>query len=174
MGSAGGPLAALRDAAIPGGPLDETPLLPGVRFRLDPEGGSAGRWTSPRDRIVELTVATGRPSRWLGLHLELPEAADLAGTAWLGFALRGAADRPIAVRPCLRSGREAEAGGGFVDLFFARHVLLRPGARDHHDMIAPPRSPDLPALAPWREFILFLPPAEPYRLVLEELAVFLL
>lgn len=159
-------LAALWDGSGLSGPLDETPLTPGLRFRLDPEGGTTGRWISPRHRMLELEVACERPSRWLGLHLELPEAADLSAVRWWGFALRGAADRPIALRPCLRSGR---AEGGFDDLFFVRPVILRPGARDHHDLLAPPRQPDLLAPAPWREFVLFLPPAESFRLVIEDL-----
>ncbi len=163
-------LAEVRESSGLSGPLDERPLVPGLRFRLDPEGGTTGRWISPRDRIVELEVESARPARWLGLHLELPEAADLSATPWWGFVLRGAADRPVGLRPCLRSGR---AEGGFLDLFFARPVVLRPGARDHHDLIAPPRQPDLFAPAPWREFVLFLPPAEPFRLVLEDLRLLL-
>lgn len=166
-------LTELRDSTGRHGPLDETPPVPGLRFRLDPEGGTSGRWISPRDRIVELEVESDRPSRWLGLHLELPEAADLSATPWWGFVLRGAADRPVALRPCLRSGRDAASGGGFLDLFFARPLVLRPGARDHHDLLAPPRQPDLLAPAPWREFILFLPPAEPFRLVIEDLRLLL-
>lgn len=154
-------------------PLDETPLIPGLRFRLDPEGGVSGRWSSPRGRILELEaeVAPGAGGRWLGLHLELPELGDLAGIGWLGFALRGAAARPLALRPCLRSGRTEAAGGGFHDLFFTRHVLLHPAASDHHDLCAPPRVPDLWTPAPWRELILFLPPGEGLHLSLHEVQV---
>lgn len=166
------PLDALRAAETAPAPLDEEPLAPGLRFRLDAEAGQAGEWESPAGRLLSLRCAAPpRPGRWLGLHLEMPMLGDLAGVAWFGFALRAAAARPLALRPCLRSGRE---GGGFTDLFFNTHALARPGARDHMDMLAPPRVPDLAAPAPWREFILFLPPAEALDLSIEDLRVFVL
>lgn len=168
------PLDALRGQAVAAAPLagpEPAPFVPGLRLRPDPEAGFTATWESPRGRILSLQGAPARPGRWLGLHLEMPAATDLTGIAWFGFALRAAAGRPMALRACLRSGRE---GGGFTDIFLARHALVLPAAGDHHDMLAPDRVPDLPLRAPWREFILFLPPAEPVDLGLHDLRVWAL
>jgi hypothetical protein len=161
-------LADLRRAALAPRPLDEAPLAEGLRFRIDPEAGFEGEIRSPAGRIAELSARPATPGRWFGLHLGLPDMGEIADLGWFGFVLRTAADRPVALRPCLRSGRPE---GGFTDLFFARHALARPGATDHHDMIAPARVPDLAAPAPWREFILFLPAGEPLDLSIEDLGI---
>ena len=63
-----------------------------------------------------------RPLAWL--HVALPPFEADAVT-WLGLALRTHAARPLALRPCLRSGTD----GGFVDTFFDRHALAAPPRR---------------------------------------------
>ena len=163
-------LVALHAAVLAPAAVSEAPLVPGLGFHLDPEAAMTGHWHSPRGRLLELETAVTTPGRWLGLHLALA-LPDLAGICWLGFAARSAAGRGIAVRVCLRSGL---ARGGFQDTFFDKHILSQPGETDHLDMIAPDRLPDLPPHAPWREFILFLPPDESLRWALHELRLFVL
>lgn len=149
-------------------PLSEEPLVPGLRFRLDPEAGFEGVWHSPRGRLVSLQARPERPGRWLGLHLELGPL-PLENVQFLGVVARLAAPRPAAIRMALRSGRE---DGGFSDQFFQRHLLAQPGEADHLDMISPDRMPDIPATAPWRELVLFFPPTEHLEVSLHDLRIF--
>lgn len=164
------PLVALRAGVRPATPLDDRPLAPGLGFRRDPAARMTGQWQSPRGRLLELETAVEHPGDWLGLHLALP-LPDLAGIAWLGFALRLAAGRAQVARACLRSGRPE---GGFHDQFFDRHILAQSAVTDHHDLLAPDQWPDLPQRAPWREFILFLPPERGIALALHDLRLFTL
>jgi len=165
------PLNSLRGADLIGGALgDVTPLTPGLFLRRDPAGAIDGTWCSPARRLLELETRVAQAGDWLGLHLSLP-LDDLAGIGWIGLVVRSAADQSLILRPCLRSGL---AAGGFHDQFFPRHVLSQPGETDHHDLIAPDRLPDLPIRAPWRELILFLPPAHSIRWALHDLRVFVL
>lgn len=159
-------LAPLRSGAGAGGPVAgaRTELAPGVWLHPDPEALPEGHWSSPAGRIAELHLRAAAPGRWLGLHIALPPVETDALT-WLSLMLRGHAARPLAVKPCLRSGR----GEGFSDSFFARHLLLRPEVSDHAGLMAPDHYPDLPDTAPWRELILFLPPAEDLSLALHDL-----
>lgn len=150
-------------------PLDETPLVPGLRFRLDPEAGFDGAWDSDPGRLFVLrTRPIRQPGHWLGLHLELGQL-ETARLPYLGLVARAAATRATAIRVALRSGR---AEGGFTDRFFPRHMLALPGEVEHLDMISPERDPDIPAEAPWRELILFLPPREPLEIALHDLRIF--
>ena len=48
-------------------------------------------------------------------------------------------------------------------------MLLRPAVSDHAGLMALARYPDVPDVAPWRELILFLPPAEDLSFALHEL-----
>lgn len=148
--------------------LSEEPLVPGLRFRLDPEAGFEGTWHSPRGRLVSLQAQPERPGRWLGLHLELGPIS-LANVPFLGVVARLAAPRPVAIRMALRSGNEE---GGFSDQFFSRHLLAQPGEIDHLDMISPDRMPDIPVMSPWRELVLFFPPTEHLEVSLNDLRIF--
>lgn len=162
------PLAALRAAVIAVRPIGPGALAPGIDLRIDPGAQIAGHWSSPRGRLLELRTEVTRPGDWLGLHLALPPL-DLAGVAWLGLALRSAGGAALVVRACLRSGL---AEGGFRDDFFDRHILSQPGETDHVDMMAPDRRPGLPLQAPWRECVLFLPPAHSIVWALHDLRLF--
>lgn len=151
--------------------LSEDPIVPGLRFRLDPEAGTTGTWESPQGRLVHLRTKVSRPARWLGLHLALPDLADMTEVAWFGAVIRTSAAGPAALRLCLRSGLEA---GGFIDLFAGRHILAQPAETDGSALFAPSRLPDLPVTAPWRELIVFLPPGEDVDIVVHDLRVFVL
>ncbi|MBM1222477.1 hypothetical protein JQU17_19895 [Ponticoccus sp. SC2-23] len=167
-----GMLVPLRDGAVSElRPLDlpGTEMAPGVWLHTDPEAGISGQWSSPRGRLCEIDITVDAPGRWLGLHVALPPFEADAVT-WLGIALRVHAARPLALRPCLRSGTDE----GFVDTFFDRHALARTAETDHHGVLAPDRHPDLPATAPWRELILFLPSGESLSLALHALRIFAL
>lgn len=166
-----GALAPLRAGAVEPRPLDlpGTELAQGVWLHTDPEAALSGRWSSPLGRLAEIDITLGTPGRWLGLHVALPPIEADAVT-WLGFACRLHAARPLALRPCLRSGTQE----GFVDTFFDRHLLARPAETDHQGLLAPERHPDLPATAPWRELILFLPSGESLSLALHDLRIFAL
>lgn len=158
-------LDPLRRKAQPGGPVTPpvTDLCPGVWLNGDPEAGHTGQWTSPSGRLCELVITPEAPGHWLGLHIALPPL-ETDGLTWLSLTLRGHAARPIALKPCLRSG----VGEGFSDSFFDRHILLRPAESDHALLMAPAQYPDLPDTAPWRELILFLPPGEALSLALHD------
>ncbi|WP_158971849.1 hypothetical protein [Chachezhania sediminis] len=152
-------LAGLR-AARDHGPLGaKTHLAPGLSFHADPGLAPAGHWSSPADRIVELSLETGGTGSWAALHvaLDLPELGALSGARFLALMCRSAAGTEIMVRPCLRSGLQE---GGFTDLFFPRHLLAVAEPRTHTDAFwLPALLPgDAPDTAPWRELVLFLPP----------------
>ena len=166
-----GALAPLRAGITEPRPLDRpgTELAPGIWLHTDPEAALSGTWSSPRGRLCEMGLALERPGRFLGLHVALPPFEADAVT-WLGLACRAHAGRPIALRPCLRSGTET----GFVDNFFDRHLLARRAEADHHGILALERHPDLPPIAPWRELIMFLPSGESLSLALHELRIFAL
>ena len=164
-------LTPLRSGLSDPRPLDRpgTELAPGVWLHTDPEAVLSGQWSCPRGRLCEIEIMADTVGRWLGLHVALPPFEADAVT-WLGFACRVHAARPIALRPCLRSGTET----GFVDNFFDRHLLARRAESDHQGLLALERHPDLPAIAPWRELILFLPPGENLSLAVHELRIFAL
>lgn len=169
-------LQSLREGLFPPQPLfpedgpQDCPLPGGLLLNADPAGRVTGRWSSPAGRLIEIETEVAEPGRWLGLHLPLP-AEDLAGRLWIVLALRTSAAAATAIRPCLRSGL---AEGGFRDDFFPRAVLAQPRESDHLDRLAPDHLPDLPLQAPWRELVLFLPPATGLHLVLHDLRLALL
>lgn len=146
-------LDQLRDSDSGPAPVDGAHLAPGIFFLRDEEAEMKAEWSSPRGRILDLKTEVARPGRWFGLHVGLP-LLDLSDTAYLGFVMRSSALRPVTFGACLRSGL---AEGGFVDTFFDRQVLSRIEETDHIAMLPPPRRPQLPAKAEWREFVLFLP-----------------
>jgi hypothetical protein len=162
------PLDRLRASVLAGGDIAGAAPVPGVQFHADPQARIAGRWTSPRARLLEVDTTVDTPGDWFALHIDLP-LADLSGVAFLGFVARTAAARAMVTRACLRSGLPE---GGFTDTFFDRHILSQPGEGDHVDLLAPDRRPDLPQSAPWREFILFLPPVQDIRWALHDLRLF--
>lgn len=163
------PLTALRRRAVGPQTLDAADsaraIAPGIACHVDPAARIGLHWSSPRGRLLDIRTAVATPGGWLGLHVALPPL-DLSRTAWFGFVTRTAAGAALAARACLRSG---DGAGGFSDAFFDRHVLSQPGETDHVDMLAPVRRPDLPPQAPWREFILFLPPTHDVDWALHDL-----
>lgn len=166
-------LGALRAAVVPDQPPDPAGtrvIAPGIALRRDPAGSGQSRWASPRGRLLEIATEVETPGDWLGLHIDLP-GFDARAPAWIGFAAATGADHALVLRACLRSGL---ATGGFRDEFFDRHLLSQPARSDHVDLIAPATRPDLPARAPWRELILFLPPERSFAWVLHDLRLFLL
>lgn len=178
MNSLDSALQTLRAGDFPPAPLfpeggHDLHLPGGLLLNADPGARISGRWSSPPGRLVEIETGVAVPGRWLGLHLPLPPV-DLDGALWIVLALRTSAAAAAAIRPCLRSGLPAEAGGGFRDDFFPRAALAQPRESDHLDRIAPDHLPDLPRAAPWRELVLFLPPAIPLHLALHELRLALL
>jgi len=164
------PLTALRAAVIAQRPVGTGALAPGVDLRIDPDARISGQWSSPRGRLLELRTEVAQPGDWLGLHLALPPL-DLTGVVWLGLAVRSAGAPALVVRACLRSGLP---GGGFRDDFLDRHILSQPAETDHVDLLAPDRRPGLPPRAPWREMVLFLPPAQSVTWALHDLRLFAL
>lgn len=146
-------LAALRqDRSDGGGIADFVKFRPGLALHADPALGAGGCWTSPVGRLLELEITTQGRGAWIGLHVAL-NAPDLGRTAWIGFACRSAAAGEVMIRPCLRSGSE----DGFTDMFFDKHILADPEPRDHVDALYLPICRRIPATAPWRELVLFLP-----------------
>lgn len=163
------PLQTLRDSLLDVQDIAAADLPGGIRLHPDPAGELTATVSSPRARLLELEVAVVRPGAWLGLHVPL-HLPDLPGIRWLGFAARSNATHALAVRACLRSG----VAGGFLDVFFDRHVLSQAGQGDHVDMLATDHLPELPQQAPWREFVLFLPPGESFGWALHDLRFFAL
>jgi hypothetical protein len=147
-----------------------TGLAPGVMLHADPASTITGHWSSPAGRLAEISARVIRPGAWFALHVTIP-LPDLTGLTWIGLILRSSAAKTCLIRPCLRSGR---TDGGFHDHFLARHVLSRSRESDHHEIIPLSWHPDLPLQAPWREVILFLPPAEDTHLMLHDLRIFAL
>jgi hypothetical protein len=150
-------------------------LCPGVALHRDPDAGLTGTWSSPAGRLIEMQTQVARPGAWFGLHIRLPaEVADLERVRWIGIVARTSSLRVMAIRVGLRSGLPRMAGGGFQDSFLPRHILCQPRQSDHHDLLCPADLPDLPQQAPWRELVLFLPPAAPVDWVLHDLRIFAL
>ena len=151
------------------GGAPRTPLVPGAFLHHDPAGQITGHWHSPQGRLIEIAAEITVPCQWFALHLAL-DLPDLSGIVWLGFVARSSASPTAAIRACLRSGTP----DGFHDCFFDRHILAQSRESDHQDLIAPARREGLPMQAPWREFILFLPPARSLHWVLHDLRIFTL
>lgn len=151
---AGAALDALRSGSAKGDLRADTAFAPGIALRADPALGLGGRYRSPAGRLLELEAVPARPGGgWIALHIALPAA--LSGHDWLGLFCRTAAPAEVLVRPCLRSG----TADGFADCFLPRHLLSGPDPQTHADALHLPTAPELPETAPWRELVLFLPPA---------------
>lgn len=160
-------LGTLRRTSLSGEIVPEEEILPGLRFVTDPAAGMRGHFSSPRNRLFEISVTHERPARWFGLHLRL-DIEDLSDLGVIGFAARVAAPHALSVAPCIRSGTNE----GFVDCFYSRQVAALPRPLLHLDALETDgRHVGLPEAAPWRELVLFLPTKD-FRLDLHDLRVF--
>jgi hypothetical protein len=160
------PLTAL--TALPGatGALADALPVPGLRLMAS-GGDTALQWSSPRDRLLEVTGTVTAPADWLVLRLtlDLPDMADLAG---VGLWLRGAADPALTLRAVLRSGQ----GDGHLDATQDRQILCHATASDHSILWLRDTTPNLPVTAPWRELLLFLPAYRAITLSLHAMRIF--
>lgn len=149
-------LAVLRHADSAGEIAQPLAWMPGMDLRADPALDVRGRYRSPVGRLLELDIDLNdnpAPERsFLAIHMALG-ARDLTGFGLFGIAARTSAPQIELIQPCLRSGLD----DGFVDCFFDKHILSRPDEASHLDALAVGQRTDLPAMAPWRELILFLP-----------------
>lgn len=161
------PLTALTALSGAQGALDDALPVTGLRLMAAPGARIAARWSSPRDRLLEVTSTVEAPADWfvLRLTLDLPDLAALAG---LGLWLRAAADPALTLRAVLRSA----AGDGHVDAPVERQILCHATPSDHTALWLRDRSPDLPVTADWRELLLFLPAHRPVALSLHALRLF--
>ncbi|MBU2359082.1 MAG: hypothetical protein KKB02_09165 [Alphaproteobacteria bacterium] len=161
------PLTAL--TVIPGaqGSLADALPVTGLRLMASPGAQIAARWSSPRDRLLEITSTVDAPADWFALRLTL-HLPDLSAMAGLGLWLRGAADPALTLRAVLRSA----AGDGHVDAPLDRQILCHATPGDHSALWLRDRTTDLPVTADWRELLLFLPAHRPVTLSLHALRLF--
>lgn len=160
-------LAQLRHSTGAGEITSQVTFRPGLSLFADPALAVAGHWRSPAGRLLELDIDTAGHGDWIALHVTV-NAPDLTRTGFVGFGCSSAGTGMQVIRPCLRSGL---ADGGFIDCFFDRHILTRPGPVSHVDALHVPTRRRIPETAPWRELLLFLPTA-PLRWHLHDLRVF--
>ena len=160
-------LSLMRNAKSEGELKADMAIIPGFELHVDPALQMQGVYRSPEGRILELDATMAEPGGWTGLHLLLP-ASSLQRFGVLGFACRTSAPELLMLRACIRSGH-AE---GFTDCFFDKHILVRPEAATHVDALSVHHQESLPAEAPWREIVFFLP-TESFQLSLIDLRVFL-
>lgn len=161
-------LGALYDAEQEAKPLSSpiTEITAGFNLHCDPDVGIEGDCSSPNQRLCELDIRSKGQGRWLGLHVMLPDFR-MAEHRWITVAFRAHAGRNLAIKPCLRSGTEA----GFIDTFLPVHCLVTAAPTDHTFLLAHERFPDMPIIAPWRELVFFLPPAEDIKLAIHDLRI---
>lgn len=146
-------LAAWRSAARSGALSDTVALTADLTLRADPKLKMHGRYLSPKGALLTLEARMQGKGAWLGLHLSLPtEACALPGQT-LGYAARFQSQDTNILRASLRSGQ----GEGFVDHFFVKHILTRPDDATIYDAVRFGSHRTLPAAAPWRELVFFLP-----------------
>lgn len=149
-------LDMLREDAREGALGQDPQVAPGVALHADPALGMTGTWRSPPGRLLEIEARPARPGSWFGLHVSLG-GCDLDRHGIVGFACRTRSSELQILRACLRSGIDARPGGAFVDRFFDKHILSQPVEGSHLDALPARGHEALPAQAPWRELILFLP-----------------
>ncbi len=160
------PLTALTALPGPGGGLDDALPVPGLRLMA--AGGALGlRWSSPRGRLLEVTSSPTVAADWFALRLTL-DLPNLSAVAGVGLWLRAAADPALTLRAVLRSGQ----GDGHLEAPQDRLILCHATASDHTALWPCDMTPALPATAPWRELLLFLPAWRPVTLSLHALRVF--
>jgi len=160
-------LSVLRNESRKGALAKHVPLLPGVDLHIDPALRIAGRYSSPKGRLLEIDARPTREGSWAAFHVALP-VRDLRTYGALGFVLRGTAPDMQVIRACVRSGIK----DGFADCFFDKHVLLRSEESSHVDALSVQDRPNLPDISDWRELVLFLP-TRAFRASLIDLRVFL-
>lgn len=159
-------LAVLRaqsfEKAVSGGER----FSPGVFVSIDPESDTKVMATSRPGELVDLSFSTRRPGRWLSLNVEMGNC-NLTGRDIAGFMAKVQSEATMTFRVCLRSGNE----GGFQDAFFGKRVISYAEASTHADLMKLEERDDVPAQAPWRELIMFLPP-DVRHISLKDLALF--
>lgn len=166
-GQANHTLSVLRAKSSEGPLTSDVSFLPGLRLNADPALELSGNYRSPEGQLLEFDAATGpNPGDWVALHLDIP-VDDLGPLGLIGFAARIAAPEIFVVRACLRSGIQ----DGFQDCFFDKHLLFRSEEASHLDALPTGQRANLPARAPWRELVLFLP-TRAFQLSLIDLRVF--
>lgn len=165
-GQANHALTVLRRQDAGGDLTQNVSFVPGVMLNADPELGLSGTWRSAENRVLEFDASIQGLGNWLGLHISVP-LQDTRGHGIAGFAARIQAQDIFVARASLRSGTE----GGFVDCFFDKHMLFTPDEATHVDALQLHQRDTIPATAPWREIVLFLP-TESFKLDLIDLRVF--
>lgn len=146
----------------------DTPITPGVLFSFDPAGTLKGSLLEDADAILSFRIESLKDSHWLALHVSLG-GFDLDGFGVIGFICKSDAPSAVAMKTCIRSGTEA----GFVDCFFDKQVVSYSQTSTHLDAMDVEGRKNLPAQAPWRDFVLFLPPDRPVEATLRDLRFFI-
>ena len=159
-------LAALRGLEHQGEVASDVRFSPGVFISSDPESDITTRVDCTLGQLLDLTCKGTRPGRWLSLNIELG-AYDLTGRSVIGIMCKTRSEDTQTFRVCLRSGLQ----GGFQDAFFSKRVISYKEESTHADVMKLAERDDVPAQAPWRELILFLPP-ELRQVSLGDLALF--
>lgn len=139
---------------------------PGVFVLLDEESDTSVHATSQPGTLLDLSFKTRRPSRWLSLNIQMGEC-DLTGRDIAGFMCKVTSEATMTFRVCVRSGHD----GGFQDAFFGKRVISYSAPSTHADLMKLAERDDVPAQAPWRELMLFLPP-DVQQISLKDLALF--
>lgn len=136
---------------------------------LQPEASSimSGEVNSPAGRLLEITTKVEKAGPWFALRITLPPC-DFSNLLGLGFWLRSSAASPTLSRACLRIGTDA----GYTDHTFDQHILSQSAQGDHHALMMFDKCPTAKQPATWREFILFLPPAQDLNLSLIDMRLF--
>lgn len=158
-------LVAKRNARQDTGVSLQSGLGAGLSFQTD--GVITGTHKSPAGRLIELQTTVEKAGNWSVLRVTLPDC-DLSQTLGLGFWMRSAAATPTLSRACLRIG----TNDAHNDHYFDQHILSAPAQGDHHALMMFDKMPMLTASAPWREFLLFLPPAQDLALSIIDLRLF--
>lgn len=155
-------------AEAPAGDIENgTPLVPGVWLAWPGEGAVAGSLRAGADLALDLDVTAVDGCDWYTLNVSLG-GFDLKDSAVLGVVAKGSAARTLALKACVRSGTE----DGFVDCFFDKHLILTGEEAVHLDIFETRATAQLPAEAPWRDFVLFLPTDRSFALTLSDLRFF--
>ena len=159
-------LAVLRAQSLEKAVSGDERFSPGVFVSIDPESDTKVQATSRPGELVDLSFNTHRPGRWLSLNFEMGNCS-LNGRDILGFMAKVQSEATMTFRVCVRSGGE----GGFQDAFFGKRVISYAASSTHADLMKLEERDDVPAHAPWRELIIFLPP-DVGQISLKDLALF--
>ena len=133
------------------------PLADGIWLHSDEELQIEGRYSSPAGRLLELDATPKGDGAWFAMHFDLP-SLHMQDLRYFGLVCRSSAPEPFIMHPCLRSGvPENEAGSGFVDCFFDKHIVPGVRAQTHMDCLYLDSLPSLPFESAWRQLVLFFP-----------------